>query len=234
MNDPATILLVDDEVAIQRTVGLFLRSRGYDVETAGSGADALRRILAYPPDLVVLDLGLPDIDGIEVCQRVRGESAVPIVVLSARSSEADKVGALEGGADDYLTKPFAPEELIARIRVVLRRQPAIQDQRRRLVVSGLTIDYERRRVLRDGEEIRLTPKEFRLLTLLAEQPGRVLTHRVLLKSIWGPHAVDEPEHLWVLVGLVRKKIERDPAQPRFLISEPCLGYRFCDHGVDER
>ncbi len=233
MNDPASILLVDDEVSIQRTVALFLRSRGYHVEVAASGADALRRVMAQPPDLMVLDLGLPDIDGVEVCQRVRGKSALPIVVLSARTGESDKVNALELGADDYLTKPFAPEELIARIRVVLRRQPAISEPRRRLVVNGLTIDYERRRVLRDGEEIRLTPKEFRLVTLLAEHPGRVLTHHAILKTIWGPDAIDEPEHLWVLVRLVRKKIEPDPARPRYVISEPCLGYRFCEDVVEE-
>jgi two-component system KDP operon response regulator KdpE len=222
----ARILLVDDEASIQRAVVPLLRSRGYDVESASTGADALKIVAAHPPDLIVLDLGLPDVEGSEVCRRVREHSSLPIIILSARGSEADKVAALDLGADDYVTKPFGPEELLARIRVWLRRIPA--DERTdsgRVTVGDLTIDYDRRRVLRAGEEIRLTPKEFELLALLARNPDRVLTHRAILKAVWGPNAVDQPEHLWVLVAQLRKKIEDDPARPRRLVSEPWIGYR---------
>ena len=221
------ILLVDDEPAIQRAVGPLLRSRGYDVEVAATGADALRLAAARAPDLVVLDLGLPDIEGTEVCRRLRATLMMPIIVLSARGAEADKVQALDLGADDYVTKPFGPEELLARIRVALRRvtTDAAADAGV-LVVGDLSIDYDRRRVVRDGSEIRLTPKEFELLSLLARSHDRVLTHRAILAAIWGGNAVEQPEHLWTLVAQLRRKIEVDPAQPRYLISEPWVGYRF--------
>jgi len=222
----ARILLVDDEASIQRAVAPLLRSRGYEVETVGSGSDALRVASERPPDLVVLDLGLPDLDGVEVCRRIRKGSTVPIIVLSARSNEVDKVAALDLGADDYVTKPFSPEELLARIRVALRRvftgdEPEVG----RLRVADLTIDFDRRRVTRADEEIRLTPKEFELLALFAHNPDRVLTHRTILKAIWGANAVDNPEHLWVLIGQLRKKIEPDPIHPQYLLSEPWVGYR---------
>jgi two-component system KDP operon response regulator KdpE len=229
MTQGPRILLVDDEVAIQRAVGPLLRSRGYDVEIAGTAAQALEMFAARPPGLVVLDLGLPDLEGTEVCRRIRMASAVPIIVLSARGAEADKVNALDLGADDYVTKPFGPEELLARIRVALRRVAADKDDSGEtglLEVGALTIDYDRRRVVRDGTEIRLTPKEFDLLSLLARNHDRVLTHRAILKAVWGPNAVEQPEHLWTLVAQLRKKIEPDPAKPRYLISEPWVGYRF--------
>jgi two-component system KDP operon response regulator KdpE len=223
----ARILLVDDEVSIQRALAPLLRSRGYEVDVAGTGNDALDTLRTRPPDLIVLDLGLPDLDGVEVCRRVRAESAVPIVVLSARGGEADKVTALDLGADDYVTKPFSPEELLARIRVALRRVFAEDEMPAgRRQVGDLTIDYDRHRVLRKDEEIRLTPKEFDLLALLARSADRVLTHRTILKAIWGPNAVDQPEHLWVLMAQLRKKIEPDPSQPKYLVSEPWVGYRF--------
>src|SRR5438552_4653118 len=178
MNRVARILLVDDEVSIQRAVTPLLRSRGYEVDVAGTGADALKSASERPPDLIVLDLGLPDVEGTEVCRRIREDSAVPIVVLSARGSEADKVAALDLGADDYVTKPFGPEELLARIRVALRRVFAADEPATgRLQLGDLAIDYDRRRVVRGEDEIRLTPKEFDLLTLLMRNPGRVLTHR---------------------------------------------------------
>jgi two-component system KDP operon response regulator KdpE len=227
MTHRARILLVDDEVAIQRSVGPLLRSRGYDVEVAGSGADALRLFADRPADLIVLDLGLPDLEGTEVCRRVRAQSAVPIVVLSARGAEADKVNALDLGADDYVTKPFGPEELLARIRVALRRVMSDEGTEKGLLRAGdLTIDYDRRRVLRGDAEIRLTPKEFELLSLLARNHDRVLTHRVILKEIWGVSAVEQTEHLWTLVAQLRKKIEPDPSNPQYLLSEPWVGYRF--------
>ena len=184
-------------------------------------------VAEQPPDLIVLDLGLPDLEGTEVCRRVRAVSQVPIVVLSARGAEADKVNALDLGADDYVTKPFGPEELLARIRVALRRTTSEdQTDSGQFQAGDLTIDYDRRRVLRDGTEIRLTPKEFELLSLLARNHDRVLTHRAILKAIWGPNAVEQTEHLWTLVAQVRKKIEPDPATPQYLLSEPWVGYRF--------
>jgi two-component system KDP operon response regulator KdpE len=221
------ILLVDDEAAIQRAVGPLLRARGYDVDIAGTGADALRMFDQRTPDLMVLDLGLPDIEGTEVCRRIRARSPVPIIVLSARGAEADKVNALDLGADDYVTKPFGPEELLARIRVALRRVGADESTETGVLRAGdLTIDYDRRRVLRGQTEIRLTPKEFELLSLLARNHDRVLTHRAILKSVWGPNAVEQPEHLWTLVAQLRKKIEPDPTAPKYLLSEPWVGYRF--------
>ena len=226
MTRAARILLVDDESSIQRAVAPLLRSRGYEVDVAGTGADAIRIASEHPPDLVVLDLGLPDIEGTEVCRRIRGESKAPIIVLSARGHESDKVAVLDLGADDYVTKPFGPEELLARIRVALRRVfEADEPEVGQVHVADLTIDYDRRRVVRGDEEVRLTPKEFELLALLAHNPDRVLTHRAILKAIWGPNAVDQPEHLWVLIGQLRKKIEPDPSKPRYLISEPWVGYR---------
>ncbi len=226
MTRSARILLVDDDVSIQRAVAPLLRSRGYEVEVAGTGRDALTTAAAHAPDLIVLDLGLPDLEGTEVCRRIRTESAVPIIVLSARGSEGDKVAALDLGADDYVTKPFSPEELLARIRVALRRVfSADAAEVGRLTLGDLSIDYDRRRVVRRDEEIRLTPKEFELLALLARNADRVLTHRTILKAIWGANAVDQPEHLWVLMAQLRKKIEPDPAKPRYLVSEPWVGYR---------
>ena len=227
MTRPARILLVDDEASIQRALGPLLRSRGYDVAIAGTGTEALRLFGEQPHDLVVLDLGLPDLEGTEVCRRIRQTSAVPIVVLSARESETDKVHALDLGADDYVTKPFGPEELLARIRVALRRLQSDEPTDTGVLHAGdLSIDYDRRRVQRRGEDVRLTPKEFDLLSLLASNHDRVLTHRTILKAIWGPHALEQPEHLWTLIAQLRKKIERDPAAPRYLLSEPWVGYRF--------
>jgi two-component system KDP operon response regulator KdpE len=227
MSRAARILLVDDEVPIQRAVGPLLASRGYDVRTAANGAQALGTFAEWSPDLVILDLGLPDIPGNEVCRRLRETSEVPILVLSARGQERDKVEALDRGADDYITKPFGPEELLARIRTALRRafKPEAADTGQ-VEAGDLVVDFDRHRVLRDGEEIRLTPKEFSLLALLAQHAGRVLTHRTILKEIWGPNAVNQPEHLWVLVRQLRKKIERDPTSPQYVVSEPWVGYRF--------
>lgn len=225
MTSPARILLVDDEIAIQRAVGPLLRTRGYAVEVASTGGEALRFIAEQTPDLIVLDLGLPDMQGTEVCRRVRATSPVPIIVLSARGGETDKVHALDLGADDYVTKPFGPEELLARIRVALRRVMSTETTPQPLRVGTLTIDYDRHRVVDGSTEIRLTPREFELLSLLAKNHDRVLTHRTILKAIWGPHAVDQPEHLWTLVAQLRKKIEPDPTTPRYLLSEPWVGYR---------
>ncbi len=219
MTQAARILLVDDELSIQRTLGPLLRSRGYDVEIAGTGDDALKAAGAHPPDLIVLDLGLPDLEGSEVCRRIRATSPVPILILSARGGESDKVAALDLGADDYVTKPFGPEELLARVRVWLRRVASEErTEVGQLRVADLMIDFGRRRVVRADEEIRLTPKEFELFAFMARNANRVLTHRTILKEIWGANAVDQPEHLWVLVAQLRRKIERvsgafHPRQP---------------------
>src|SRR4029077_3198886 len=220
------ILLVDDEVSIQRAVAPLLRSRGYEVAVAATGSEALSHFADRPADLVVLDLGLPDLEGPVVCRRLRALSAAPIIVLSARSSESDKVSALDLGADDYVTKPFGPEELLARIRVALRRvAEAEEPELEHVQVADLVIDYNRHRVVRGEDDIRLTPKEFELLALLARTAERVLTHRSILKAVWGANAIDQPEHLWVLMAQLRKKIEPDPGTPRYLLSEPWVGYR---------
>jgi len=224
----ARILLVDDEPNILATVAPLLRGRGYDVVSAMNGRAALDTFERESPDLLVLDLGLPDMNGIDVCRQIRQTSGAPILVLSARGAEGDKVKALDAGADDYVTKPFGAEELLARIRAALRRVEAPSASAEPIVRGALVIDRERFRVLRDNEELRLTPKEFELLTLMAQHPGRVLTHRTLLKAIWGPHAVDQPQHLRVLVGALRKKIETNPSSPQYILTEPWVGYRFAD------
>jgi len=222
------ILIVDDEPNILATVAPLLRSNGYDVLSAMTGRAALESVDRDTPDLIVLDLGLPDLDGVEVCRHIRQTSSAPIIVLSARGAEGDKVAALDAGADDYVTKPFGAEELLARIRAALRRSDSSFGTAGPIIRGGLTIDRERFRVMRDGEEVRLTPKEFELLTYLAQHPGRVLTHRAILKAIWGPHATDQPEHLRVLVGSLRKKIEPNPSSPKYILTEPWVGYRFAD------
>jgi two-component system KDP operon response regulator KdpE len=222
------ILVVDDEPNILTTLAPLLRSHGYDVSTATHGRAALEALARLHPDLMVLDLGLPDIDGVDVCAAARAQSSLPIVVLSARGREADKVRALDAGADDYVTKPFGSDELLARIRAALRRAEAPAAAAGPLVRGGLVIDRERFRVERDGSEVRLTPKEFDLLALLASHAGRVMTHRALLTAIWGPNAAGQPEHLRVLIGALRKKIEPDPSSPRYILTEPWVGYRFAD------
>jgi len=224
----ARILVVDDEPNILSTLAPLLESHGYQVSTATRGQAALDALADQPPDLMVLDLGLPDLDGVDVCAAARARSSLPIVVLSARGREADKVRALDAGADDYVTKPFGSDELLARIRAALRRAEGVASPAAPLVRGGLVIDRERFRVERDGAEIRLTPKEFELLALLAAHAGRVMTHRTLLTAIWGPNAAGQPEHLRVLVGALRKKIEPDLTSPRYILTEPWVGYRFAD------
>jgi two-component system KDP operon response regulator KdpE len=224
----ARILIVDDEPNIIGTVAPLLRARGYEVTPAMNGRAALESIERNVPDLIVLDLGLPDIDGVDVCRTVRGTMSVPIIVLSARGAEGDKVRALDAGADDYVTKPFGAEELLARIRAALRRSDSTPTSTEPIVRANLVIDRERFRVLRDGDEVRLTPKEFELLVYLALHPGRVLTHRAILKAIWGSNSTYQPEHLRVLIGSLRKKIEPNPSAPTYILTEPWVGYRFAE------
>lgn len=223
----ARILIVDDEPSILATMAPLLRGRGYDVSTATSGHAALEAVDRQPPQLVVLDLGLPDLDGTEVCRRLREGRAIPILVLSARGAEQDKVAALDAGADDYVTKPFGSEELLARVRAALRRADHVPPSG--VIRRGdLVIDVDRRKVVRGSDELRLTPKELELLLFLAQHAGRVLTHRAILKAIWGPNAVDQPEHLRVLINSLRRKLERDPAKPQYIRTEPWIGYRFAE------
>lgn len=233
MTRPAQILLVDDEASIQRAMAPLLRSRGYGVTLAGTGREAIDLFVREQPDLVILDLGLPDMQGLDVCRQIRERSDIPVLILSARDTEKDKVAALDLGADDYVTKPFGPEELMARVRVALRRSMGREAVLRgQLVCGGVTIDIDRHRVYRGDDEIRLTPREFELLTLLVSHAGRVLTHRSIQKAIWGSTAGDQQEHLRVLMGQLRKKIEPDPAKPRYLITEPWVGYRFADEEIE--
>ena len=219
------VLLVDDEPAILAAVGPLLRSRGYLLSMATTGSAAIDAVNREAIDLIVLDLGLPDLDGIEVCRRLREGRSTPIIVLSARQGEGDKVAALDAGADDYVTKPFGAEELLARVRAGLRRGDGAFAATGEIVRGDLTIDIDKHRVVRAGEEIRLTPKEFELLVFFCQRPDRVLTHRVILKSVWKGQ-VAEQAHLRVLMASLRRKIEPDPARPRYLLTEPWIGYRF--------
>jgi two-component system KDP operon response regulator KdpE len=222
------VLLVDDEPSIRRSVATLLRSRGYAVVTASTAAEGLNAFTTNDIALAIVDLGLPDMDGARLCRELRSRSEAPILVLSVRNEERVKVQALDAGADDYVTKPFSAEELMARIRASLRRAAATDAQRQgQLVRGGLTIDFDKRRVRRNGAEIRLTPKEFDLLALLASHAGRVLTHQKIAHSIWGT-ASPPAEHLRVLVGQLRRKVETDPARPRIVLTEPWVGYRFAE------
>lgn len=225
---PARVLIVDDEANILGAMQPLLASRGYDVSTAMSGRAALEAVQREAPDVIILDLGLPDMNGVEVCRLIREERGTPIIVLSARGAEEDKVRALDAGADDYVTKPFGAQELLARVRVALRKVDVSAPAGGQIVRGDLVIDRDRNRVLRGETEIRLTPKELDLLVFLAQHAGRVLTHRVLLKALWGPHAIDQPEHLRVLIAALRKKVEPDPSRPRYIFTEPWVGYRFVE------
>jgi two-component system KDP operon response regulator KdpE len=227
------VLVVDDEPALLRAVGAALKARDYEVATAGTGQAAIDAIALTPPDVVVLDLGLPDLDGIEVCRRVREWSDVPIVVLSAEGSEQRKVMALDQGADDYVTKPFSTAELLARIRVALRHRKgaAPPDDDAVLRVGDLQVDLARHTVDVGGRKVELTPKEFAFLALLARWPGRVLTHRTILQEVWGPEYGSESQYLRVYASQLRKKLDDDPVQPR-LITEPGVGYRLVDPAAE--
>ena len=218
------ILVVDDELAIRRLLALGLDAFGYVVDEATSGEEALSRARATPPAAVVLDLGLPDMDGSEVIGRLREWSRVPIVVLSVRDDEAGKIAALDGGADDYVTNPFRMGELMARIRVAIRRH-ADDRSTARFAAGGLSIDLAGRSVALDGAPVRLTPKEYDLLRVLVLNAGRIVTHGQLLAAIWPESPGAELQKLRVLVGQLRRKLERDPAEPRYIIAEPGIGYR---------
>jgi two-component system KDP operon response regulator KdpE len=220
------ILVVDDEPQIQRFLRPALEAAGYDVLQALNGADALRAAATAAPALVILDLGLPDMDGKEVIARLRSWSNVPIIILSARDQETEKIAALDLGADDYVEKPFGIGELTARIRSALRHRVEAEGGLTNVAIDGLTIDTVRRIVERDGMALKLTPKEYDLLLLLARHAGRVVTHKTLLTSVWGPAHGEDMHYLRVFIGHLRGKIERDPTDPKIIRTEPGVGYRF--------
>jgi two-component system KDP operon response regulator KdpE len=227
MSSRLRILVVDDEPQIHRFLGPALDAAGYDPVRAETGRQALAEIARKPPDAVVLDLGLPDIDGQEVLVKARQFYEGPILILSARDRELEKIEALDAGADDYVEKPFRVGELLARLRVTMRRQLRAPDAAPPVIHSGdLVIDLPRRLVTRGGEPVRLSPKEYDLLAKLAEADGKVLTHRELLVSLWGPAHVEDTQYLRVFIGQLRQKIEADPAQPRLILTQPGIGYRF--------
>jgi two-component system KDP operon response regulator KdpE len=220
------VLVVDDEPPIVRAVAANLRVRGFEVVTAASGETALAAVETHQPDCVVLDLGLPGVDGLEVLRRLRTWTQVPVVVLTAIDSERDKVAALDLGADDYVTKPFGVAELMARIRVALRHARGADADRPRVVTAGdVTIDLDAKLVTRNGTAVRLTPIEYRLLETLATNAGRLCTHRFLLEQVWGPGYGEQSQYLRVYMANLRKKLD-DPAAPQLLLTEPGMGYRF--------
>jgi len=218
------VLIVDDEPQIVRGLTIILRSAGYTVEAAGTKAEALAALASRPPDALVLDLVLPDGQGVEVCEQVRRWSGLPILVLSAVGDEREKVRALDAGADDYVTKPFGTDELLARLRAVLRRSADIGGSPQ-LKIGELIIDVLDRQVVRAGAEVHLTPIEFDLLSVLAQHHGRLVTHRQLLREVWGPEYGEETHYLRVHVAHIRAKLEADPSRPRYLLTEPGVGYR---------
>jgi two-component system, OmpR family, KDP operon response regulator KdpE len=226
MNKRPVILIVDDEPQILRVMRMGLPARGYDVRTALGGKEALEEIRKEAPDLVVLDLVMPGMSGLEVCQRVREFTSIPIIILSAKGSESEKVAALDSGADDYVTKPFGMNELLARVRAVLRRSPASEADSPVLTVGDAVIDTAERRVLIAGKETKLTPKEFDVLKYLVSNAGKVMTHRKLLQVVWGWQSTDQTEYLRVVINQLRRKIEPDPQHPRYILTEPWVGYRF--------
>jgi two-component system KDP operon response regulator KdpE len=226
MSHGARILVVDDEPQLLRSLRTTLAAHGYDVQTATTGEEALDLLAARLPDLVVLDLVLPGLSGLAVCQELRARAPVPILILSARGDERDKVAALDAGADDYLTKPFGVNELLARIRAALRRAAGARGPSTVVESGDLRIDVDRRVVTRGGDDIRLTPTEFDLLKTLVANAGRVLTHGYLLRAVWGPQYDGESQLVRVFIGQLRRKIERDPARPAHIVTEPGVGYRF--------
>jgi len=223
---PKKILVIDDEFQITRVLKRSLGAHRYDVRTASDGESGIELFRDFNPDLVITDLSMPEMSGIEVCRAVRKLSAVPIIVLSVKGDESVKVEALDAGADDYITKPFGMNELLARVRAALRRSTNKDEEERVFAVGDFSVDLSNHSIVHNGAELKLTPKEFELLSVLIKNHGRVLTHRALLAEVWGGNNTEQPEYLRVFVGNLRKKIEPDPAKPRYIITEPWIGYRF--------
>ena len=226
MSQPSRILVVDDEMQITRVLATVLASKGYAVRSAEDGKAALSLFADWDPHLVVTDLCMPRMDGVELCRAIRASSNVPIIILSVKGAEQGKVEALDAGADDYVTKPFGIEELLARVRAALRRASDEPSDAAGFEVGDFRIDLQARRVYVRGIEVRLTPKEFDLFVYLARRPNRVIEHQRLLEAVWGETAREHPEYLRVFVGQLRKKLETNPSTPRHLATEPWVGYRF--------
>lgn len=234
MNDKPRILVVDDEPQLTRVLRTGLKSRGYDVRAAADGLAGFETFSDWHPDLVVTDLAMPNMDGLELCRRLRAVSQVPIIILSAKGEEKIKVEALDLGADDFVTKPFGIDELLARIRASLRRaksQPESEPEQAVLQVGDFQIDQAARNVMVRGQEVHLTPKEFDLLIYFIKHSGKVLTHHTLLAAVWGGNYVEQDQYLRVFVGNLRKKLESEDLNKRYLITEPWVGYRFNPHGT---
>ena len=225
MPDRPHILVVDDEPQITRVLRTSLSAQGFDIRVANSGEMALEIMKDWQPNLIITDLSMPSIDGVELCRTVRAVSNVPIIVLSVRDKEQQKVEALDAGADDYVTKPFGMNELLARVRANLRRVPAENEADPVIEIGDFRIDTAARKVTVLHREVRLTPKEFDLLVYMARHPGKVITHRALLAAVWGGQSTEQVEYLRVFVGQLRKKLEPDAASPRYLVTEPWVGYR---------
>lgn len=223
----ARVLMVDDEPQLRRVMRTALVANGYEAYEARTGEEALETLRDNSPDIILLDMNMPGMGGMAACRAIRGQSDAAILVLSVRDSEKDKIAALDAGADDYITKPFSVDELMARIRANLRRLPAQGEQAQPLVISSdLTVDFSTRTVVAHGQPVRLTPKEFELLHYLVSNANKPVPHRRLLQTLWGPEYGDEVEYLRVFVSQLRKKIEADPAHPRYILTEPWIGYRF--------
>jgi two-component system KDP operon response regulator KdpE len=223
-SEGARILVIDDEKQIRRMLKAALDGYRYDIAEAASGREGLNQAAIFHPDLIILDLGLPDLDGTEVIQRLREWTQTPIIILSVREQESDKIKALDAGADDYITKPFSMGELLARLRVALRHAAKTDDEPI-LSFGELVVDLAHRNVTIKGEEVRLTPIEYEILKYLALQAGRIVTHKQLLRAIWGPNYQEQTQYLRVYIGQIRRKIEIDPSQPEYIITEPGIGYR---------
>jgi two-component system KDP operon response regulator KdpE len=219
------VLVVDDEPQILRALAINLRARGYDVDLAATGEEALRLAADHHPDVVILDLGLPGISGIDVIRGLRGWSGVPIIILSAREAEADKIAALDAGADDYVTKPFGAGELLARLRAALRRAAPAEEEAT-VATDAFTVDLTGKRVVRDGGSVHLTPTEWHLVEVLVRNPGKLVSQRQLLQEVWGPTYERETNYLRLYMAQIRRKLEPVPGQPRHFITEPGMGYRF--------
>jgi len=227
MADKQRILIVDDERQITRVLSRGLSTKGYDVHVAADGEAALQTFSDWRPDLIVTDLSMPNMNGLELCRRLRAFSDVPIIVLSVKGDERAKVEALDAGADDYVTKPFGIDELLARIRASLRRAPPSADGANDVLAAGdFSIQLKERKLKVKDQDVHLTPKEYDLMVYLMSHPGRVLTHHALLGAVWGGNYTEQPEYLRVFIGQLRKKIEADPANPKYILTEPWIGYRF--------
>ena len=227
MTTGARILVVDDEASIRRSLKGNLESRGYTVDAAETGEKAMKAFENRRPDLLILDLLMPGLGGIDVVRKLRAVSTIPIIVLSAMGEETEKVKALELGADDYMTKPFGMEELFARIRSLLRRAAGATSAAPVFIAGDLSVNFDRREVTLEGQLVKLTPTEYDLLKYMIEHAGKVLTHRMLLQEVWGQAYADQAQYLRVFVGQLRKKIEKHPGRPRFILTDPGVGYRFC-------